>query len=139
MDFVARAQVIDQAEGLDRGAADRGIGELEGQEKDTHSGREREAGLGLAGALLAYDEAHGLDEDLEVPRDRVMTHVRQVVAHLLVVRDVRAPVYLREAGHPGLQLVTLPKLFLTGGDNFGYIGPRADEAHIAPNDVQELR
>src|SRR6266542_2217724 len=139
MDFTVSAQMLEKAEGLDRSAAKGRIGELEGQEEDTHSGRNREPVLRLAGALLANDKGYGPDEDLEIPSDRVMTHVRQVVPHLLVVRDVRTSVDLCEAGHPGLYFVTLAKLFRPGGDNLRHIRPRADKAHVAPNDVQELR
>ena len=41
MHFVVSAQMIKEAQGLDRGAAQRGIRELEGQEEDTHFGRDR--------------------------------------------------------------------------------------------------
>src|SRR3989304_8871649 len=71
-------------------------------------------------------------------REGMVAAVPQVVAHLLVVRDVCASVDLRKAGHSGLDLVALVELRGPGGDDLWHVRPRADQAHVALHDVEEL-
>src|SRR5688572_5856347 len=81
--------------------------------------------------------------DLEVEADRPVLDVIQVVFDALLERGVAAPaVDLRPAGDAGLDLVAqhvLRDAVLELLDEVGALRPRADDRHVAADDVPELR
>jgi hypothetical protein len=96
----------------------------------------------------------GPQEDLEVQQNRAPAGVHQVERDLL--REDRADVVrqrvvlvedpalrqerdLREADEPGPHAEDLVVLLAVMGDEVGGLRPRADEAHVAAQHVQELR
>src|SRR5688500_9096375 len=81
--------------------------------------------------------------DLEVEHDRPVLDVVEVVLDALLDRGVAAPaIDLRPAGQPGLDLVAqhvLRHALLELLDEERALGPRADQRHVAAEDVPELR
>src|SRR5262245_2346754 len=95
------------------------------------------------GMLLSEPAEKRQDEDLQVEQQRPVLHVIEVVLDALLERRVAAPaVDLGPAGHAAAHAVTqhvtwdaLLELLHEGRA----LGARADEAHVALHDVQELR
>src|SRR5918999_1003809 len=88
------------------------------------------------------DGRHGEQQDLQVEPERPVLDV--VVVPLDPVRERRLaaqPVHLRPAGDTGLHAVAV---LVTGHapleqlDELRPLGPRPDDAHLAPQDVEEL-
>jgi len=78
-------------------------------------------------------------EDLQVDERRAVLDVPDVELDALVPRQPRPAVHLGPAGETGLDLEppALPRRVAL--DLVGERGPRADHAHVAPDDVPELR
>src|SRR5215212_7679437 len=98
----------------------------------------RLARLVSVGAAAGEDRHRGAEEDLEVEAERPGADVVEVEADHVVEGDLAAAADLPEAGDPGHrpQPPVLPVLVLVdlGGDRRA----RADQAHLAPEDVQQL-
>src|ERR687887_168829 len=81
----------------------------------------------------------GAEEDLQVDPGRAVLDVPDVELDAFVPRQLRAAVYLGPAGEAGLDVepAALPGRVLL--HLVAKRGPRADEAHVAADDVPELR
>src|SRR5215472_3930690 len=89
----------------------------------------------------AFDDRE--PDDLQVEADRPVLNVIKVVLDSLVERRVAAPaVYLGPARHAGLHLVAqhvLRNAVLELLDEMRALRPRADNRHVAAQDVPQLR
>src|SRR5512139_4320140 len=94
------------------------------------------------GVLLAEAAKHGEDEDLQVEEEGPVLDVVEVMLDALLDRRVAAPaVPLRPAGPAALHAVAphvLRDALAELLDDGRPLGPRADEAHVADEDVDEL-
>src|SRR4029450_888690 len=97
-----------------------------------------------SGAPSEKDGLDGREDDEQVEGDRQVLDVEQVVLQLLHRVFDAGPVGvpdLRPAGQPRTENVTLPverNLFGQLPDKLGAFGPRAHQAHVPLEHVQEL-
>lgn len=97
---------------------------------------------GPLGRTLGDEDLDGLDHDDEVFDDAVVLDVHEVVDELVVGRGVVLGEDLREARDAGLDVVAvgvLGVLFRELLDKVRTLGARADKAHVAVEDVPDLR
>src|SRR4051812_16827288 len=110
----------------------------------TALGIERSAfGVALKSVAAVQPADERQPHDLQIERDGPVLDVIEVVLDPLLERGIAAPaVDLRPAGDAGLDLVAqhvLRNAVLELLDEIGALGPRADDRHIAAEDVPELR
>src|SRR5512141_1083978 len=92
-----------------------------------------------------HDHADRLEEDDDVEEQRVVLDVVKIVLQFLngvVERRTVVIADLRPPGHAGLDAVpygVIRYLARELVDEVGALGPRPDEAHVADQDVDELR
>lgn len=102
-------------------------------------------GVDVDGALcrtFGDEDLNRLDHDNEVLDEAVVLDVHEVVDELIVGRGVVLGEDLGEAGDAGLDVVAVGVLGVSLGelvDEIRALGPRADEAHVADEDVPNLR
>lgn len=91
---------------------------------------------------LGDEDLDGLDHDDDVLEQAVVLDVHEVVDELVVRRGVVLGEDLGEAGDAGLDVVAVGVLGVSLGellDEVWALGARADEAHVAVEDVPDLR
>ena len=94
------------------------------------------------GRALGDEDLDGLDHDDEVLEQAVVLDVHEVVDELVVGRGVVLGEDLGEAGDAGLDVVAVGVLGVSLGellDEVRALGARPDEAHVAVEDVPDLR
>lgn len=97
---------------------------------------------GALGRALGDEDLDGLDHDDEVLEQAVVLDVHEVVDEFVVRRGVVLGEDLGEAGDAGLDVVAVGVLGILRGellDEVRALGARADEAHVAVEDVPDLR
>lgn len=97
---------------------------------------------GALGRALGDEDLDGLDHDDEVLDDAVVLDVHEVVDEFVVRGGVVLGEDLGEAGDAGLNVVAVGVLGVLRGellDEVRALGARADEAHVAVEDVPDLR
>src|SRR5438552_7841098 len=99
----------------------------------------RSAGRALERALGTEHRRDGLEHDEQIVRDGPVLDVEEVEANVVVERELAAASGLPEAGDAGTNLEPIAVPVLVGGDLLGERRPRPDQAHLALQDVQELR
>src|ERR1022692_1038698 len=87
----------------------------------------------------AEERERRLREDLQLEPGRAMLHVEDVELDPLVPRERRAAVHLCPAGDPRLHLETARLVRSVPLHLVAERGPGADHAHLAADDVPELR
>src|ERR1043166_792333 len=103
------------------------------------SRRPMTSSVALTRAFTGQNRGDGAEEDLEVERRRPVVDVLQVELHPAVEVDVVAAADLPEAREPRLhrQPSSVPPVIRR--DLLGDRRPRPDQAHVALQDVPELR
>lgn len=97
---------------------------------------------GAFGGTFGDEDFDGLDHDDEVFDDAVVFDVHEVVDEFVVRRGVVLGEDLREACDAGLDVVAVGVLGVLRGellDEVRTLGARADKAHVAVEDVENLR
>src|SRR3954469_18965049 len=97
------------------------------------------ASRALVRAAAREDREGRLEEDGDVEPDRPVLDVVEVEPHEIVEGEVRAARDLPEAGDPRQHEVALPVPVVQPLIVADRERARADEAHLAAEDVQELR
>lgn len=87
---------------------------------------------------MTEDNRNGAPEEHEIQPDAPVMHVPAVHLHALGVVDITSSTGLPHAGDAGEDGVVLFDIFPITRDFFLNDGARADEAHLALQDVQEL-
>ena len=94
----------------------------------------------LVDALSHDDFVEGGEEDAEVEPGGVAADVAEVQADALAEGEVVSPADLREPGETGAHgLAEAARVLCKGGHLLRHPGARADEAHVAEQDVEKLR
>src|SRR5260221_6106871 len=78
-------------------------------------------------------------QDPEIDRERAVLHVPDVELDALSPRQSRTPVDLRPAGDPRPDVQAVALVFVIAVDLVAERRPRADQRHLAADDVPELR
>src|SRR5918911_493140 len=94
---------------------------------------------GLPFVRPAEERERRAGEDLQVEPGRAVVDVPDVELDALGPAQARAPVDLRPARDPRPHLEPTALALRVALDLIGERGPRPDEAHLAPDDVPELR
>src|SRR5262249_1392839 len=95
------------------------------------------ARLALVGA--AEERERGSNEDPQVEARRAVLDVPDVELDPIRPRELGAAVHLRPAGDAGLDVEPVPLMLVVLLDLVAECRPRADHAHLAADDVPELR
>ena len=88
------------------------------------------------------DGTHRQENDLNILKDGIILDVKQVITQLVLSGGVVVACNLRKARNTGLNrkpLGVARDLLFEGGDELGALGSRADYAHLAHENVHELR
>ena len=104
-------------------------------------------GSGAGGGVRVLEEAFALDdfveggeEDAEIEPEALAADVAEIQADALAEGEVVAPADLRQAGEPGAHAHALaPGALAEGVHVLRHPWARADEAHVAAQDVEQLR
>src|SRR6476660_7704967 len=99
----------------------------------------RSGGRALERALGAEHRRDGLEHDEQIVRDGPILDVEEVEANVVVERQLAAASRLPEARDAGADLESIAVPVLVGSDLLGERRPGPDQAHLALQDVQELR
>lgn len=100
------------------------------------------ADVAALGRALGDEDFEGLDHDDDILEQAVVLDVHEVVDELVVGRGVVLGEDLGEAGDAGLDVVAVGVLGVLCGELLNEVralGARADEAHVAVEDVPYLR
>ena len=124
-----------RARGLGRGRGDRGLARR--RARGTRAAPA--AGVALVEPLAAEDDRGGAQEDLEVEPQRAVLDVPEVELDPLVPRQRRAAVDLGPAGDAGAQREAAALAVGVLLDLHRDRGARADDRHVALEDVDEVR
>ena len=93
----------------------------------------------LGDAFALGDFPEGEEEDLDIQPHAQLTCVAQVEGYALTEGEVVAAVHLRQAGNAGAYAHAVAAGGgIEGGHLFGNPGARADEGHVAGEDVEQL-
>src|SRR6266542_4356109 len=90
------------------------------------------------GALALQDHPEGLQQNVEVEGQRPVLDVELVELQGLLRRHLATAVDLPPAGHAGRHLQARAEQLAVGGHLLRRQRPRADQAHLALEDVQQL-
>jgi len=93
-------------------------------------------------ARRQQQRARGEQQQLQVEEGGIVLDIEQIHLELFLIGGVVAPEDLRIAGEPGLDLHAVAELRHAAAviiDVFDALGPRADERHLAAQDVEKLR
>ncbi len=90
-------------------------------------------------AFAAEDHENGLEENRQVERHAPVIDVPGVEPEFLLPREGVAPPHLAPAGDARLDFVTPSLLGRVTIEILRQEGPRADQAHLSPQHLQELR
>lgn len=87
---------------------------------------------------LAQDARDGEKQDFGVQRDRIGPRVNHVESDASPIGDVAAPANLPETGNTWPNPTVMLKIAPIALDFFRNDRPRSDEAHVAPENIEQL-
>src|SRR5690606_30235713 len=96
-------------------------------------------GPGAVGAAAGEHGAHGAPQDDEIAGARPVLDVVEVAAHAVRPRQVRSAADPPHPGEPRLDAQAALRPLLIAVDLAQQRGPRADQRHIAPQHIPQLR
>src|SRR4051794_7393975 len=94
---------------------------------------------GLALVRAAEERERRPEQDLQLEERRAVLHVPDVELDPVGPRQLGAPVDLRPAGDPGLDVEAVALVVVVALDLVAERGPRPDDRHVAADHVPELR